>query len=98
MGMEQAWVIPALPAASAAVLILFGKYLPRKGDWLSVLAIFGSLVVFLFVLKDLTDALAAEDVRPGARASTGWLRRLHPAGRLPSTSLPPSWSRSSLCR
>ena len=58
MGMEQAWLIPAIPAATAAALMLFGKYLPRKGDWLSVLAIGASFVIFFFVLHDLTDALA----------------------------------------
>ena len=58
MGMEQAWLIPAVPAAAAGILILFGKYLPRKGDWLSVLAIGTSFVLFFFVLHDLTDALA----------------------------------------
>ncbi len=58
MGMEQAWLIPAIPAAAAAILILFGKYLPRKGDWLSVLAIAASFVLFIFVLHDLTTALA----------------------------------------
>ena len=70
MGMEQAWLIPAMPAATAAILILFGKYLPRKGDWLSVLAIGASFVLFIFVLKDLTT-------RAGAAAASS--RRSTPA-------------------
>ena len=73
MGMEQAWLIPALPAASAAILILVGKYLPRRGDWLSVLAIFGSFVIFFFVLKDLTDALAAGGEFEPVHSGREWL-------------------------
>src|SRR3989304_4308789 len=29
MGMEQAWLIPAIPAAAFVVLLLFGRYPPR---------------------------------------------------------------------
>ena len=39
MGMQEAWLIPALPAAAFVILLLFGKYLPRGGDWLSIAAI-----------------------------------------------------------
>jgi NADH-quinone oxidoreductase subunit L len=73
MGMEQAWLIPALPAASAAILILVGKYLPRKGDWLSVLAILGSFIIFLFVLKDLTDALTGQGEFEAVHSGREWL-------------------------
>ena len=73
MGMEQAWLIPALPAATAAVLILVGKYLPRKGDWLSVLAILASFVIFLFVLKDLTNALASGGEFAPGRSGADWV-------------------------
>jgi NADH-quinone oxidoreductase subunit L len=71
--MEQAWLIPAIPAATAAVLILIGKYLPRKGDWLSVLAISASFVIFLFVLKDLADSLASGGEFEPGRSGTDWV-------------------------
>jgi NADH-quinone oxidoreductase subunit L len=58
IGMSDAWLIPVLPAAAFVVLVLFGNYLPRKGDWLAILAIFGSFVLFFFVAHDLTGALA----------------------------------------
>ena len=63
--MSDAWLLPVLPAAAFAVLAIFGPYLPRKGDWLAILAIFASFVLFFPVLKDLTDALASSPVIPG---------------------------------
>ena len=42
MNMSDAWVLPLLPAAAFVVLALFGPYLPRKGDWLAILAIPGN--------------------------------------------------------
>ena len=65
IGMSEAWLLPVLPGAAFVVLVLFGNYLPRKGDWLAILAIFGSFVLFFLILKDLTDALAKEPVIPG---------------------------------
>jgi NADH-quinone oxidoreductase subunit L len=58
IGMSEAWLIPVLPGAAFVVLVLFGNYLPRKGDWLAILAIFGSFVLFFLVAADLTGALA----------------------------------------
>ncbi len=74
MGMEQAWLIPAIPAATAGILILFGKYLPRKGDWLSVLAIGTSFVLFFFVLHDLTDALARGGEFAAVHSGRDWVK------------------------
>ena len=74
MGMEQAWLIPAIPAAAAGILVLFGKYLPRKGDWLSVLAIGTSFVLFFFVLHDLTDALARGGEFTAVHSGREWVR------------------------
>jgi NADH-quinone oxidoreductase subunit L len=58
--MEQAWLIPAIPAAAFAVLLIVGPYLPRRGDWLAILAIAASFVLFFPVLADLLDALEAD--------------------------------------
>jgi len=55
MGMDQAWLIPAIPAAAFAVLLIFGPYLPRKGDWLAIAAIGASFVLVFPILADLLD-------------------------------------------
>ncbi len=60
MGMTDAWVLPLLPAAAFVVLALFGPYLPRKGDWLAVLAIGSVFVLTLLIVADFTDALALQ--------------------------------------
>ncbi len=53
--MEQAWLMPAIPAAAFVVLLLVGKYLPRRGDWLAIGAVTASFVIFFPVLFDLLD-------------------------------------------
>jgi len=53
MGADQAWILVAVPAATFVVLALFGRWLPRKGDWLAVLGVGASLVLYFFVLHDL---------------------------------------------
>ncbi len=68
MGMEQAWLIPAIPAAAFVVLLLFGRYLPRRGDWVAIGAATASFVLFFFVLSDLLDKLDGPDF-PGRH---GW--------------------------
>ncbi len=55
MGMDQAWLIPAIPAAAFAILLIFGPYLPRKGDWLAIAAIGASFVLVFPMLADLLD-------------------------------------------
>jgi len=52
MGAEQAWLLAAVPAGMFVVLALFGRLLPRKGDFLGVLAIGTAFVLFFFVLHD----------------------------------------------
>jgi NADH-quinone oxidoreductase subunit L len=58
--MEQAWLIPAIPAVAFAFLLIFGPYLPRRGDWVAVLAIGATFVLFFPVLADLLDAIDAD--------------------------------------
>jgi NADH-quinone oxidoreductase subunit L len=55
MGAEEAWLIPAIPAAAFAFLLLFGKYLPRGGDFIAIGAIAASFVLFFPVLIDFLD-------------------------------------------
>jgi len=53
MGAEQAWLLAAIPAGMFVVLALFGRKLPRGGDYLGILAIGSSFVLSFFVLADL---------------------------------------------
>ena len=42
---EYAYLIPLLPLASSIVIFFFGRWLPKKGSWLGLLAIATSLVM-----------------------------------------------------
>jgi NADH-quinone oxidoreductase subunit L len=57
MSMEEAWLLPALPAAAFVILAFFHGYLPRKGDFVAIGAAIGSFVLFLLVAIDLFDQL-----------------------------------------
>jgi NADH-quinone oxidoreductase subunit L len=74
VGMEQAWLLPAIPAGAFVVLLLFGKYLPRRGDWLAIGAIVASFVIFFPVLIDLLDKLDRPDFPELARSGTDWVK------------------------
>ena len=54
--MEWAWLIPVFCFAAAPVIVVFGRYLPERGSWLSILAIAGGFVVFWFVLNSWLNA------------------------------------------
>jgi NADH-quinone oxidoreductase subunit L len=72
--MSDAWLLPVLPAGAFVVLMLFGPYLPRRGDWLAILAILASFVLFFPILKDLTDAIAnGSGEFQGVANSVEWL-------------------------
>ena len=43
--LENAWLIPIIPAVAFVLIIFFGKQLPRKGSELGVLSMFGSLAL-----------------------------------------------------
>ncbi len=55
MGAEQAWLLAAVPAGFFLVLALFGRQLPRGGDYLGVLSIVSAFVLFIVVLVDFLD-------------------------------------------
>ncbi len=66
IGVEWAWVIPALSASAFVVVALFGRWLPMRGAFVSVAAILLGFVLFWFVLADLLK-------NGGGTFSTGWL-------------------------
>ena len=53
IGADWAWVIPSLSASAFVLTVLFGRYLPRQGSFIPVLAISVGFVLFWYVLRDL---------------------------------------------
>ncbi len=53
IGSEWAWAIPGLSASAFVLIVLVGRFLPRQGSFVSVLAILLGFVLFWFVLADL---------------------------------------------
>ncbi|HVP05931.1 MAG TPA: NADH-quinone oxidoreductase subunit L [Dehalococcoidia bacterium] len=70
MGMQEAWLLPAIPAVAFVFLLLFGAYLPRRGDWVAIAAIGASFVLFFFVLADLLDAVKDPEFVGGVKSWT----------------------------
>ena len=66
--MDQAWLIPAIPAAAFVILLIFGPYLPRKGDWLAIAAIGASFILVFQLLADLLDQADGATYVAGERA------------------------------
>jgi len=57
--MEHAWLLPALPAAAFVILAFFHSFLPRKGDFVAIIAVVLSFLGFIFVAADLFGQLPA---------------------------------------
>ncbi len=53
IGVEWAWVIPALSASAFVLTVIFGRLLPRQGAFIPIAAIFLGFIIFWFVLADL---------------------------------------------
>src|SRR3954447_24082969 len=43
--LENAWLVPLIPAVSFVVILLFGKRMPRKGSEVGILAVGASFVL-----------------------------------------------------
>ena len=72
MGAEQAWLLAAIPAAMFFVIALCGRYLPRQGDYLGVLAIGTSFVLSFFVLADYLSFYDFEAGKTAIAESIKW--------------------------
>jgi NADH-quinone oxidoreductase subunit L len=57
--MDQAWLLPTLPAVAFVIVALFHNYLPREGDFVAIAASVGSFLLFLLVAVDLFQQLPA---------------------------------------
>jgi len=68
VGVEEAYLIPAVPAAAFVILLLFGKYLPRGGDFVAIAAIAASLVLLFPVLADFLDNASGTEFVPGEKS------------------------------
>jgi NADH-quinone oxidoreductase subunit L len=69
--LKYAWIIPLLPLSSFFVNILFGKRLPRKGDWVSLLTIVSALVMALGIFNEVI--IQAFDPNFKYHVSTPWM-------------------------
>ena len=56
---EHAWILPAIPIVAFGLLFVAGRFLPRQGDWVSILAIGAAFVLFFFVLESHLDSINA---------------------------------------
>ena len=53
IGVDWAWVIPALSASAFVLVVAFGRFLPSQGAFISIAAIFLGFLLFWWVLHDL---------------------------------------------
>jgi NADH:ubiquinone oxidoreductase subunit 5 (subunit L)/multisubunit Na+/H+ antiporter MnhA subunit len=83
--MEEAWLIPAIPAAAFVILLLFGKYIPRGGDFIAIGAIAASFVLLFPVLIDLLDRADGTEFFPAGNGCSSATSR---------SELGSSWTRS----
>ena len=63
-GMEQAWLLPAIPVVSFLLISAVGKILPRQGDFISVLGMLGILLVTLFIIGDFQGQFHSNEFHP----------------------------------
>ena len=56
---EHAYILPAIPACAFVGMFLFGRFLPRQGDWFAIFAMAATFVLFFFVLESHLDSINA---------------------------------------
>ena len=50
--MQQAWLLTAIPLFAFVVVSLFGKRVPRQGDWIVALAGFACFAISIMFIID----------------------------------------------
>ena len=71
--LDNAWIIPALPAISFFLILLMGKRLPRKGSEIGILAVGASFVLSCVALAQWIHKVdTAEKVAPVVHSITWW--------------------------
>jgi NADH-quinone oxidoreductase subunit L len=71
--LENAWLIPLLPAVSFALILLFGKRLPRRGSELGVAAVGASFVLACGAVYQWIDRVRDADAAEGGEHALGVL-------------------------
>ena len=75
--LDNAWLVPLLPALSFAGILLFGKRLPSKGAELGITAVAGSLLLTCGAVVNWIahrDSADAHGGTPAVHRSVEWLR------------------------
>ncbi len=74
--LEHAWLIPIVPAIGFAIIILFGKQLPKKGSEVGVLSMLASLVLAAGAayqwIERVNSASYEQFVEPVVRTWSWW--------------------------
>ncbi len=65
MGMEQAWLLPAIPVAAFVVVALFNRLIPRRGDWLAILGLLAVVVIGAAIALDFQGSFDHGVFAPG---------------------------------
>ena len=65
MGMEQAWVLPAIPASLFVLIALFNRLMPRRGDFLAILGMLTVVGLVFVTMVDFTGAFHDGVFAPG---------------------------------
>ena len=65
MGMEQAWVLPAIPATLFVLIALFNGLMPRRGDFLAILGMATVVVLVFVIMVDFTSYFHDGHFSPG---------------------------------
>ena len=71
--MENAWVIPIIPAVAFVLIILVGKHLPMQGSELGVLSMVASLVLSVGAAWQWIDRVTGAEEGEGALAGPNWV-------------------------
>ena len=67
VGMQQAWMIPAIPGVIFVIVALFNGLLPRRGDWLVILGGAAVVAIVFMILGDFQHAFVKGVFTPEGR-------------------------------
>ncbi|MGE3962378.1 MAG: NADH-quinone oxidoreductase subunit L [Dehalococcoidia bacterium] len=65
MGMEQAWVLPAIPASLFVLIGLFNGLMPRRGDFLAIFGMATVVVLVFVIMVDFAQSFEGGLFSPG---------------------------------
>jgi len=71
--LDHAWLVPLIPALSFAVILFFGKRMPRKGAEVGIVAVGASFVLSCGTLVQWVQRVRDAEHMHGAGAAIGAL-------------------------